>query len=146
MAPDVSLSLQISTYRRRRVILDLSLHSSPGPTGSFTMMWFSNTFTYYSFIIPHFDSWIHLMNTAFLIRFWFRVMVRFQGLPQINTLPRLPLRAAQGSDLPSLVFFTGTPPRSPVLADGPILAAGSSRSQWLTDAPFSGLSSLLLRC
>ena len=52
------------------------------------------------------------------------MMVRFQGLPQINTLPRLTLPGAHVSDLHSLVFFTGNPPRSPVLADGPILALG----------------------
>ena len=52
------------------------------------------------------------------------MMVHFQGLPQINTLPRLTLPGAHVSDLHSLVFLTGNPPRSPVLADGPILALG----------------------
>lgn len=50
--------------------------------------------------------------------------VGFQGLPQINSLPRRTLFGAHLPDLPGMVFFIGTLPGSSVLADMPTLAAG----------------------
>lgn len=50
--------------KRWRVILDLSPHSSPGLTRFFTTLWFSNTFTDYSFITSCFDSWIQWIKLS----------------------------------------------------------------------------------